>query len=191
MSEAMSRREDTISERKLSVGIVGCPLIVYTDLDTSFWGSRRNRRHAKLGMTTFTPGRPHIGPTQANRKGQQGKPRSRWCATLGACDQLVEWLKPLNGPEWMDEAQFAQLPDDLTLRELRYQVHRQGFRAKTIILVTTLIHAEHDSAEALSALDFARWGIETNLAHLKTTMGLDVLTCKTVEGVLKELIVFA
>ena len=32
---------------------------------------------------------------------------------------------------------------------------------------------------------------QTNFAHLKTTMGLDVLKCKTVDGVLKELIVFA
>jgi hypothetical protein len=43
----------------------------------------------------------------------------------------------------------------------------------------------------LSELYFARWGIETNLAHLKTTMGLNVVKCKTVAGVLKELIVFA
>ena len=33
--------------------------------------------------------------------------------------------------------------------------------------------------------------IETSLAHLKTTMRMDVLHCKTVPGVLKELIVFA
>ena len=32
---------------------------------------------------------------------------------------------------------------------------------------------------------------QTNFAHLKTTMGLDVLKCKTVDGVLKELVVFA
>ena len=33
--------------------------------------------------------------------------------------------------------------------------------------------------------------METNFGHLKTTMGLDVLTCQTVNGVLKELMVFA
>jgi hypothetical protein len=33
--------------------------------------------------------------------------------------------------------------------------------------------------------------IETSLAHLKTTMRMDVLHCKTVPGVLKELTVFA
>jgi hypothetical protein len=133
------------------------------------------RVHQKLSVD-FAPGRPHVSPRQANRKGLPGKPRSRWCATLGACDQLVEWLKPLKGPDWMDEAQFAQLPDDLTVRELRYQVQRQGFRVKTITLVTTLVHAERYGVEALAALYFARWGIETNLAHVKTTMSVTVLS---------------
>jgi hypothetical protein len=32
--------------------------------------------------------------------------------------------------------------------------------------------------------------METDLKHLKTTMGLDVLKCKTVEGVMKEVTVF-
>ena len=36
-----------------------------------------------------------------------------------------------------------------------------------------------------------RWEIETNFGHLKTTMKMDVLKCKTVDGVLKELHVFA
>ena len=45
--------------------------------------------------------------------------------------------------------------------------------------------------DELSQLYFSRWRIEVNFAHLKTTMGMDVLKCKTVDGVLKELIVFA
>jgi Transposase DDE domain len=148
------------------------------------------RVHQKL-LVDFTPGRLHVSPKQANRQGHQGKPRSRWGARLGACDQLVAWLKPLAGPAWRDGAQFAQLSDDLTVRELRYQVQRQGFRVQTITFVTTLVTAELYHGKALSELSFARWGIETNLAHVKTTMGRDVVTCKTVDGVLKELIVFA
>jgi hypothetical protein len=35
------------------------------------------------------------------------------------------------------------------------------------------------------------WYIEVNLRHLKQTRGMDVLRCTTVEGVLKELAVFA
>jgi hypothetical protein len=83
------------------------------------------------------------------------------------------------------------LPDRLEVRELQYRVHRKGFRVKKIILVTTLLDATCYPVEALAQLYWARWGIETNFAHLKTTLGLDVLKCKTVDGVLKELIVFA
>jgi len=57
-------------------------------------------------------------------------------------------------------------------------------------LVTMLVNAESYSVEVLSELYFARWGIETSLAHLKATMRLDVLTCKIVDGVLNELLVF-
>jgi hypothetical protein len=35
------------------------------------------------------------------------------------------------------------------------------------------------------------YNVETALAHLKTTMRMEVLHCKTVPGVLKELTVFA
>src|SRR5258708_9641147 len=36
-----------------------------------------------------------------------------------------------------------------------------------------------------------RWRVEQNLRHLKQTMKMDVLKCKTVEGILKELTVYA
>lgn len=148
------------------------------------------RMHQKQ-IVDFTPGRPHVKPGTRGRKGQKGKPRSRWVKRLGQHDQRVQWFKPTTCPEWMDEEQFAQLPDSLEVRELRYPVQRPGFRVKTITLVTTLLDSALYSVEALADLYFARWGIETNYGHLKTTMGLDVLKCKTVHGVLKELIVFA
>jgi hypothetical protein len=148
------------------------------------------RVHQKL-LVDCTPGRPHVSPMHAHRQGPPGKPRSRWRARLGAGDQRVAWLTPLDGPDGMDEAPFAQLSDDLTVRALRSQVQRNGCRVQTITVVTRLVHAELDSVAALSALSFARWGIETNLAPLKTTLGRDVLTGTTVDGVRKERIVFA
>jgi hypothetical protein len=60
-----------------------------------------------------------------------------------------------------------------------------------VTLVTTLLDADAYPASELAALYRRRWEIETNFAHLKTTMKLDVLKCKTVEGVLKELVMFA
>jgi hypothetical protein len=148
------------------------------------------RVHQKQ-IVNFTAARAHVSPAQGGRKRQQGKPRSHRLARLRECDQLVEWLKPTDCPDWMDDAQFARLPDGLKVRELQYRVQRKGFRVHTITLVTTLVDAQRYSVEALSQLYFTRWGIETNYAHLKTTMGLDVLKCKTVDGVFKELIVFA
>jgi hypothetical protein len=91
----------------------------------------------------------------------------------------------------MDEEQFAHLPDRLEVRELQYQVQRKGFRVTKITLCTTLLEATRYPSEALARLYYARGGIETNFAHVKTTLGLDILKCKTVDGVLKELIVFA
>ena len=147
------------------------------------------RMHQKQ-IVDFTPGRSHVEPARRG-KGHKGQPRSGWLQRLGEHDQLVQWLKPLTCPQWMEAEQFAHLPDRLEVRELRYRVHRKGFRVKSITLVTTLLDAALYTVEALAQLYWARWGIETNFAHLKTTMGLDVLKCKTVDGVLKEIIVFA
>jgi hypothetical protein len=141
-------------------------------------------------IVDFTPGRPHVKPRTRGKR-HKGQPRSSWLRQLGEHDQLVHWLKPLAAPQWMDDEQFTHLPDRLEVRELQYQVHRKGFRVTKITLITTLLDAASYTVEALAQLYWARWGIETNFAHLKTTMGLDVLKCKTVEGVLKELIVFA
>lgn len=144
-------------------------------------------------IVDFTPGRPHVNPRCGKSDRRQGLPRSRWLCALGVTDQLVEWLKPANSnrPEWMTVDQFAALPDSIVVRELRYTIHEQGFRPKQITLVTTLVDAEVYSLEAVANLFRQRWEIETNFAHLKTTMKMDVLKCQTVDGVLKELQVFA
>jgi hypothetical protein len=59
-----------------------------------------------------------------------------------------------------------------------------------VTLVTTLLDPEQYSAAALAKLYGLRWSVETNLKHLKQTLQMDILRCKTVEGVLKELTVF-
>jgi hypothetical protein len=140
-------------------------------------------------IVDFTPGRPHASP--GAKRGVKGLPRSRWLRSLGRLDQVVEWLKPEEGPEWMTAEQYAALPATLAVRELRYEVGRPGFRTRTVTLVTTLVDAEAYPLADLTELYAARWRVELNLRHLKTTMKMDVLKCKTVEGVLKELTVYA
>lgn len=109
------------------------------------------RLHQKH-IVDFTPGRPHVEPGTGGRKGHKGQPRSGWLQQLGEYDQLVHWLKPLAGPQWMDEEQFAHLPERLEVRELQYRVQRKGFRVTKITLVTTLLDATLYPVEALAQL---------------------------------------
>ncbi len=82
-------------------------------------------------------------------------------------------------------------PESITLRELKYKVGPRGFRVRAVTLVTTLLDAETYPASELAELYRRRWEVETNLRHLKTTLGMDILHCKTVDGILKEMWMFA
>lgn len=120
-----------------------------------------------------------------------GLPRSRWIKKLGYWDQLVEWFKPKSRPKWMDPATYAALPESIVVREFRYRIDRPGFRVREVTAVTTLLDPACYPLEELAELNFARWRVETNLRDLKVTLGLDVLKCKSVAGVMKELMMFA
>jgi hypothetical protein len=56
--------------------------------------------------------------------------------------------------------------------------------------VTTLTDSKKYSRAQIAELFGMRWDIETNFRHLKTTMNMDALKCKTVDGVKKELAIF-
>jgi len=145
------------------------------------------RLHQKQ-IVDFTPGRAHVPPTQ--KRAPKGMPRSRWLYALGTLDQVVEYLKPQTRPDWMTNRQYARLPQSIRVREVRYRISAPGFRTREVTLVTTLLDAEAYSAQELARAYGLRWQIEVDLKHLKTTMGLEVLNCKTYKGVLKELTVF-
>lgn len=138
-------------------------------------------------IVDFGSGRPHT----SGRKAVKGLPRSRWIKRLGKQDQLVEYAKPSVKPTWMSSDDYEQLPPTIIVRELRFQVTEKGRRAKEITLVTTLIDADAFPAKELAKLYEQRWQVELNLRHMKITMKMDVLHCKTVEGVMKELTMYA
>lgn len=146
-------------------------------------------RMSQRRVVDFAPDRPR--PPRGNTPKLTGRARSRWVRALGPTDQVVEWYKPYVRPVWMTAEVDAAPPVTLAVRECQYQVARPGFRVGTITLVTTLLDAEAYPAEGLAALDFQRWGVGTDFAHLKTTLGRDVLPCRTEVGVLKELTIYA
>lgn len=137
-------------------------------------------------LVSFRPGRRH----KTRAKGPKGLPTSRWLKRLGTRDQLVEYPKPVRKPEWMDDDDFAALPDTIVVRELRFHIREPGCRTQVVTLVTTLLDPVRYPKHALAELYQQRWRIEVNLRHLKTTMKMEVLRCHSVEGVLKELTVF-
>jgi hypothetical protein len=140
-------------------------------------------------IVDFTPGRPHF--RQEDPAATKGLPRSRWLRRLGVTDQVVEWFKPKERPEWMSAEDYQALPETLVVRELRYEVGGRGFRTRAVTLVTTLVDGALYPLEALASLYGMRWRVELNFRHLKTTMKMDVLKCLSVDGVLKELTAFA
>jgi hypothetical protein len=146
------------------------------------------RAHQRL-IVSFTPRRPHVGPHESKR-GKAGRPRSRWVKRLGRDDQLVEYFKPAECPDWMTPKQYDALPATLLVRELRVRVRTPGCRVAVLTLVTTLLDPKRYPKEAVARLYERRWRAEVNLRHLKETLGMDVLRCETYKGVLKELMVF-
>ena len=146
------------------------------------------RLHQKQ-IADFTPGRAHAD--RRHKKGPKGLPTSRWIRNVGVLDQVVEYVKPKERPRWMSAEDYAALPETITVRELRYRIEAPGFRTHEITLVTTLLAAEEFPTDELAELYATRWKVEGYLKSLKQTMEMDVLKCKTVEGVLKELTVYA
>lgn len=141
-------------------------------------------------IVDFTPERAHAHPRKGKSSKRGGKPRSRVIESLGKDDQLVECFKPVEKPAWMSARQWSQLPGSITLREIRRTVKRHGFRPITVTIVTTLLDPDAYPADELIELRLSRWMIETNLRHLKVTLRMDELKCKTLDGVRKERAVF-
>jgi hypothetical protein len=131
--------------------------------------------------------RPHRG--HAVFKHGKG-PQSIWIRRLGTHDQIVDWIKPAQLPTWLARETWEGLPKLLRVRELRYRLTRRGFRSRQVTLVTTLLDPERYPKKAVAELYGLRWQVETNLRHLKTTMKMDVLRCRTADGIFRELGVF-
>jgi putative transposase len=104
---------------------------------------------------------------------------------LGKEDHLVSWSKPAR-PKWLSRDAYDALPQELTLREVRVHVAQQGFRTRSLVVVTTLLDAERYSAEAIAMLYRRRWQAELNLRSLKVVLQMDQLRCKKPERVRNE-----
>jgi len=108
---------------------------------------------------------------------------------LGKNDLLVEWKKPAwNKRSAYSKEEWKSLPETLILRQIKVTVLVPGFRTQEYYIITTLHDAIVYTPEALAALYFKRWDVELFFRDIKTTMGMDVLRCKTPDMIRKEIL---
>ncbi|MGD8642225.1 MAG: IS4 family transposase [Gammaproteobacteria bacterium] len=99
---------------------------------------------------------------------------------LGHKDHLVTLPKP-GKPDWMSQEAYDRVPASITIRELK---------AKGKVLITTLLSPKVYPKQELRRLYQDRWHVELDLRHIKTTLGMETLSCKTPDMVEKEMWVY-
>jgi hypothetical protein len=100
---------------------------------------------------------------------------------LGPRDHLIELRKPKIKPDWMSQSRYDQAPETLNVRELR-----TGGK----LLMTTLLCPKRTSKAALKALYRDRWHVELDLRNIKTTLGMEMLSCRTPAMAEKEIWIY-
>ena len=100
---------------------------------------------------------------------------------LGQRDHLIVFQKPVIKPGWMTQADYEQAPEVLTVREVR---------AGGKTLVTTLLCPKQTSKADLKSLYRDRWHVELDLRNIKTTLGMERLSCMHPNMAVKEIWVY-
>jgi len=104
---------------------------------------------------------------------------------LGKDDVLVTWTRPKR-PEWMSVEEYEKIPETLTLRMVRYSLVAEGYRTKSITVITTLADPGEYSAEDIAELYGLRWSVELDIRHVKRSLNMDHFRCKSPAMVRKE-----
>ncbi len=124
--------------------------------------------------------------TLAKRKPKTSKNALK---VLGKDDLLVQWDKPVYTKFTRYSKQdYDKLPEKFTLRQIKVTVKNEGFRVTSFYIITTLLDAQKYTAKEIADLYYQRWDVELFFRDIKTTMGMDVLRCKTPAMVHKEII---
>lgn len=106
---------------------------------------------------------------------------------LGHHDRLMTWFKPRKKTVEMTDEQWAQVPDQIVVREVKVTVTEAHLRVKEIVLVTTLLDPKAWPKARLAELLRRRWQVELNFDDLKTTLQMNKLSCLTPPMIHREL----
>lgn len=109
--------------------------------------------------------------------------------------KLIAERKPIGANQWIVWLDLVQhrrkkykapsLPQCLCVRLIRHRFFRNG-KPQLIWLVTTLLDARRHRRRDIVKLYRDRWGIETRMGELKTTLQMNVLRSKGFKAVCSE-----
>ncbi len=109
---------------------------------------------------------------------------------LGPDDLLITWKRPVyNAKLSYSQEDWAKLPNELILRQIKITINNPGFRTQELYIVTTLLDHIQYPAQDLADLYFKRWDVELFFRDIKTTMGMDILRCQTPDMIRKEILI--
>src|SRR6266404_8802649 len=109
---------------------------------------------------------------------------------LAKDDRLFTWLKPPQKPRWLPQSWWKKIPAELTVRIIRFDLSCPGYGPESVTLVTTLLDPQKYPAQDIAQLYTRRWKIELWFRDIKTSMGMEVLRCKSPQMLHKELEMF-
>jgi hypothetical protein len=105
---------------------------------------------------------------------------------LSKHDHIIVWTRPTR-PKWMDEKTYAQIPESLELREIRYNIVVPGRRTRSIDVITTLTDPREYTKEEIAQLYGFRWNSELDIRSIKESLNLGHVRSKSPEMVRREL----
>jgi hypothetical protein len=97
---------------------------------------------------------------------------------LGKKDHLIAIPTSKIKPDWMTQKAYDDAPDSITIRELKVG-------QKTII--TRMWSATDYPKKSHGAFYKKSWHVEVDFRNIKTTLGMNILSCKSPEMCRKEI----
>lgn len=103
-------------------------------------------------------------------------------------DKQIVLKKPRFSKDRFTPIEWKELPATLKVRIIRYRI--PGVRREEFTIITTLLDPKTYPARKIADLYKQRWECELDIRSIKSTMGLEMLTCHTPEMLERELAMY-
>jgi len=91
-------------------------------------------------------------------------------------------------PKWFTPEQWAAVPAELLVRQVTLHVPVKGWRTQLITVATTPLDPKSAPADELAEMYRRRWQAELFIRDIKTTLGMEMLSCQSPAMARKEVL---